>query len=190
MNIRNVLVYLFLPLLIANCSIDVSIDDLTQNDFLKSTILATSRGVGDGQTSATVVVLLRNSNGDVITDYKPSFTFMDNSGSSINAEGITYSACEKTNSQGIATCRIKAIIVGMRRVMFNNVIIELAGEVFFDPPSRQVGFGQIVSSGQIDMSASGYSVTSHTGTITKGLIHEVDGYTIFTHTTGGITPIK
>ncbi len=190
MNIRNVFIYLTLPLLVANCSIDVSIDDLTQNDFLKSTILATSRGVGDGQTSATVVVLLRNSSGEVVTNYEPTFTFIDNSGSSYNAEGITYSSCEKTNSLGIATCRIKAVIVGMRRLIFNNVVIELSGEVFFDPPTRRSSFGQIVSSGQIDMNANGYSVTSHTGTITKGLKHEVDGYTIFTHTTGGITPLE
>lgn len=190
MNIRNVLVYLFLPLLAANCSIDVSIDDLTQNDFLKSKVLATSRGIGDGQTSATVVVLLRNSNGEVISNYEPSFNFIDNSGSSSNAEGITYTACEKSNNQGIATCRIKAIIVGMRRVVFNNVVVDLDSEVFFDPPTRQASFGQIVSSAQIDMNANGYSVTSYTGNITKGLKHEVDGYTIFTHTTGGITPLE
>ena len=190
MRIRNVLALLFLPLLIANCSIDVSIDDLTENDFLKSTILATSRGIGDGQTSATVVVLLRNSNGEIVSNYEPTFTFIDNSGSSYNAEGITYSGCERTNSQGIATCRIKAVIVGMRRLMFNNVRVELTGEVFFDAPTRRASFGQIVSSGQIDMDANGYSVTSHTGTITKGLKQEVNGYIIFTHTTGGITPIE
>jgi hypothetical protein len=177
-------------LFVANCSIDVSIDDLTAPDFLRSTILATSRGVGDGQTSATVVVLLRNSSGTVVANYKPTFVFIDNSGSTYAGEGVTYSECEPTNTQGIATCRIKAITVGMKRVLFNNVAIDLTSEVFFDPPSRKGSFGQILSSAQVDQNANGYSVTSQTGAITKGLKHEVNGYIIYTHTTGGITPLE
>lgn len=190
MKFWNVLRLSLLTVLTANCSLDVSISDLTAPDFLRSTILATSRGVGDGQTSATVVILLRNSGGTLVTGYKPTFDFIDNSGSTYAGEGVTYSECEPTNSQGIATCRIKAITAGMRRVQFNNIAIELTGEVFFDPPSRMGSFGQILTSAQVDQDAGGYSVTSQTGAPTPGLIHEVNDYTVFTNTTGGITPLE
>ncbi len=185
----NVLGPVLLAVFLANCSIDVSIDDVTADDFLKSTILATSRGIGDGQTSATVVVLLKNSDDSVVTNYKPEFDFIDNGGSTVSGNGIVFSDCVTSNDQGISTCTFKSIQVGRRRVLFNNIAIELIGEVFFDAPSRNGTFLQIVSAGQVDQDASGYSVTSHVGSSFKGLKHEVDGYTIFTNTTGGITPV-
>ncbi len=190
MKLLNVLVPLVLALFLANCSIDVAIEDITGDDFLKSTILATSRGVGDGQTSATVVVLLKNSDDSTVTDYKPAFNFVDNTGSAITGNGITFSNCSVSNSQGISTCSFKSIEVGARRVLFNNIIVELVGEVFFDAPSRKGTFTQIVNAGQIDQDASGYSVTSFIGAPFKGLKQEVNGYVIFTNTTGGITPIE
>lgn len=189
MKLLNVLGPLLLALSLANCSIDVSIDDITADDFLKSTILATSRGIGDGQTSATLVVLLKNSDDSVVTAYKPRFDFIDNGGSSVNAVGITYSDCSESNAQGISTCVFKSISVGARRVAFNNIVIELIGEVYFDAPSRNGTFLQIVSSGQIDQDANGYAVTSHMGSPFAGLKQEVNGWTVFTNTTGGITPV-
>lgn len=186
----NVFYPILLALLLANCSIDVAIDDLTADDFLKSTILATSRGVGDGQTSATVVILLKNSDDSVVTNYKPQFDFVDNGGSQVEGNGITFSDCSMTNSQGISTCTFKSIIVGARRVAFNNIVIDLIGEVFFDPPSRNGTFLQVVSSGQVDQDANGYSVTSHTGAPFAGLRQTVNGYSVFTNTTGSITPTE
>ncbi len=190
MKLLNVLGPLLLALLLANCSIDVSIDDITADDFLKSTILATSRGIGDGQTSATLVVLLKNSNGSVVSSYKPNFDFVDNSGSSVNAVGITFSDCSVSNAQGISTCTFKSIQVGARRVAFNNIAIQLFGEIYFDAPSRNGTFQQVVNSGQIDQDANGYTVTSHTGSIFAGLKQDVNGWTVFTNTTGSITPIE
>lgn len=190
MKTLHVLRALALVLLLANCSIDVAIEDVTADDFLKSTILATSRGVGDGQTSATVVVLLKNSDDSVIANYKPQFDFVDNNGSQISGNGITFSDCVPTNAQGISTCTFKSIAVGVKRVMFNNIVIELIGEVFFDPPSRKGTFLQVVSSGQIDQDAGGYTVTSQIGAPFAGLKQEVNGYTIFTNTTGDITPAE
>lgn len=186
----NVLSALLLALLLANCSIDVSIDDITADDFLKSSILATSRGVGDGQTSATVVVLLKNSDGSLVQNYQPKFAFIDNSGSSVSGSGITYSSCTTSNSQGIATCTFKSIQVGPRRVMFNNVVVQLIADVFFDPPSRSGTFLQIVNAGQIDQDAAGYTVTSHVGAAFTGMKQEVGGWVIFTNTTGAITPVQ
>ena len=190
MKLLNVLYPILLAMLLANCSIDVAIDDLTADDFLKSTILATSRGVGDGQTSATVVILLKNSDDSVVTNYKPQFDFVDSGGSNVEGNGITYSDCVLTNDQGISTCTFRSITVGARRVYFNNVVIELIGEVFFDPPSRNGTFTQIVSSGQMNQNAGGYEVTSHTGSAFGGLSQTASGYTVFTNTTGSITPIE
>ena len=189
MKLLNVLGPLLLALFLANCSIDVSIDDVTADDFLKSTILATSRGIGDGQTSATIVVLLKNSDNSTIASYKPQFDFVDNSGSNVNAVGITYSDCTASNGQGISTCTFKSISVGGRRVAFNNIVIELVGEIYFDAPSRNGTFLQVVSSGQIDEDANGYTVTTHTGSPFAGLKQDVNGWTIMTNTTGGITPV-
>lgn len=188
MKLLNVLTPFLLALLLANCSIDVAIDDITADDFLKSTILATSRGVGDGQTSATIVVLLKNSDGSLVSNYNPNFDFVDNSGSAISSNGITYSKCTASNTQGVATCTFKSIQVGARRVMF-KIGIDLIGEIFFDAPSRNGTFLQVVSSGQIDQDAAGYSVTSHVGSSFAGLKQEVNGYIIFTNTTGSITPV-
>lgn len=189
MKLLNVLGPLLLALLLANCSIDVSIDDITADDFLKSTILATSRGIGDGQTSATIVVLLKNSDDSVVRDYKPRFDFVDNGGSNISANGITYSDCSPSNAQGISTCTFKSISVGARRVMFNNIVVELVGEIYFDAPSRNGTFLQLVNAGQIDEDANGYTVTSSLGHPFAGMKQEVNGWTIFTNTTGGITPV-
>ncbi len=194
MKLLNVLGPILLALLLANCSIDVSIDDVTADDFLKSTILATSRGIGDGQTSATLVVLLKNSDSSVIPNYKPNFEFIDNSGSSVNAVGITYSDCSASNAQGISTCTFKSIQVGARRIAFNNIVVDLVGEIYFDAPSRSGTFLQIVNAGQIDQDANGYSVTSHIGSPFAGLKQEIpvgggDSWTVFTNTTGGITPV-
>lgn len=189
MKLLNVFNILLIALFLANCSLDVSIEDITTDDFLKSTILATSRGVGDGQTSATVVILLKNSDESVVTSYKPQFDFVNNGGSTIESNGITFSDCSLTNNQGISTCSFKSISVGARRVMFNNIVIDLIGEIFFDPPSRKGTFLQVVSSAQIDEDAAGYSVTSHVGAPFAGLKQNVNGYTIFTNTTGGITPV-
>lgn len=190
MKLWNVLRFILLTLLLTNCSIDVSIEDITADDFLKSTILATSRGIGDGQTSATVVVLLKNSDDSLVVNYKPQFNFVDNGGSQVTGNGITYSDCMSTNSQGVSTCTFKSITVGAKRVLFNNIAIELIGEIFFDPPSRNGTFVQIVSSSQIDENAGGYSVTSHVGTPFSGLKQTVNDYIIYTNTTGGITPLE
>ena len=175
---------------LANCSIDVAIDDVTPNDFLRSTILATSRGVGDGQTSAQVILLLKNSDDSLVVGYKPSFDFVDNGGSSIEENGVTFFECTVSNDEGISTCVIKSIVVGAKRLLFNNITIDLVGEVFFDPPDRGGTFLRVVSSGQIDQNAGGYSVTSHVGSPFSGLKQEVNGYTVFTNTTGGITPVE
>ncbi len=188
MKLLNVLVPLILALFLANCSIDVSIDDISADDFLKSTILATSRGIGDGQTSATVVILLKNSDDSIIAGYTPNFSFINNGGSSISANGITYSACSTTNNQGISTCTFKSIESGSQQILFNNIAVELVGEVFFEAPSRNGIFTQILSSAQLDQVASGYIVTSQIGAPFPGLVQKVSGYTIFTNTTGGITP--
>jgi hypothetical protein len=189
MKLLNVLSPLMLALMLANCSIDVSIEDMVGDDFLKSTILATSRGVGDGQTSATVVILLKNSDDSVVANYKPEFDFVDNGGSTVSGNGITFSDCVPTNDQGISTCTFRSIQVGARRVMFNNIAVELIGEVFFDAPSRNGTFFQVLSSGQIDQDASGYTVTSQIGAPFAGLKQEASGYTIMTNTTAGITPV-
>jgi hypothetical protein len=178
-----------MALLLANCSIDVSIDDITPDDFLKSTVLATSRGVGDGQTSATVVVLLKNSDDSVVTGYKPEFSFVDNNGSQVSGNGITFSDCSMTNDQGISTCTFKSIIVGARRISFINIVITLFGDVYFDAPSRKGTFTQVLSSAQVDQDAGGYSVTSQIGSPFAGLKQELSGgWIIYTNTTGGITP--
>jgi hypothetical protein len=190
MKMWNVLAPLLFALSLANCSIDVSVEDITAPDFLKSTILATSRGIGDGQTSATVVVLLKNADDSVVTNYKPNFDFVDNSGSNVAAVGITFSDCSMTNSQGISTCTFKSIQVGARRVAFNNIVINLVGEIFFDAPSRKGIFTQVVSSAQVDKDANGHTVTTSVGAPCAGLKQEVNGWTLFTNTTGGITPIQ
>lgn len=190
MKILNVLVPIVLALFLTNCSIDVSIDDITANDFIKSTILASSRGVGDGQSTATLVVLLKNSDDTLVTNHKPSFIFVDNSGSAITGNGITYSDCDTSNAQGISTCSVRSVYSGPRRLSFNNIQIELIGEVYFDPPERNGTFLQIVNSAQINQTAGGYSVTSHTGSPFAGLEQQAGGYTIFTNTTGSITPVE
>lgn len=190
MRILNVASLLLLSFFITNCSLDVSIEDMVADDFLKSSILATTRGVGDGQTSATVVLLLKNSDDSLVTNYTPDFHFVDNGGSNIGASGITYSACSATNQQGVSTCSFKSIEVGARRVMFNNIVIDLVGTVFFDPPSRNGTFLQIVNSGQIDENAGGYAVTSHVGSIFTGIVHSASGYTVITNSTAGITPVE
>ena len=188
MKLRNVLAPIVMLFALANCSIDVDIDDITPDDFLKSTILATSRGVGDGQTQASIVILLKNSNGSVVTNYQPTFNFIDNGGSSIGESGITHSECSLSNENGITTCTVRSVVVGIRRVLFNNIAIDLVGEIFFDPPDRDGTFTQILNASQIDQNAGGYSVTSQIGAPFAGLKQEVDGYVIFTNTTGGITP--
>ena len=179
-----------MAVLLANCSIDVSIDNITADDFLKSSVLGTSRGISDGQTGATVVVLLKNSDDSLIENYKPEITFIDNSGSSYEGNGITYWDCAASNTSGVSTCVIKSIEVGSRHVLFNNVVVELKSQVYFDAPSRNGTFLQVVSSGQIDQNANGYTVTSHTGAPFAGLKQKVNGYTVFTNTTGGITPVQ
>lgn len=189
MKLRNVLAPLLLGLLLANCSIDVSIEDITGNDFAKSSVLATSRGVGDGQTSASIVIVLKNSDGSLVTNYQPAFDFIDNNGSSYQGNGITFSQCGTSDDQGIVTCTVRSITVGVRRLLFNNIIIDLVGEIYFDPPDRDGTFFQVVSSGQVNKNAGGYSVTSHVGTAFSGLKQESNGYTIFSSTTGGITPV-
>lgn len=186
--------------MVVNCSIDVSIEDITGNDFFKTTILSTSRGIGDGQTNATAVVLLKNADGSVIPNYRPSFEFVDNSGSSVQGSAITFSECSVSNEQGISVCIIRSISVGSLTLSFNNVKVELFGQVYFDPPSRDGTFFQVVNSGQIDQNAGGYSVTSYTGSPFSlpsssgapysGMMQKVNGYTIFTNTTGGMTPVE
>lgn len=191
MRLLNVALPLLLALFLANCSIDIAIDDVTADDFLKSTILATSRGIGDGQTSATVVVLLKNSDDSIVSGYKPNFDFINNGGSTVAGNGITYSDCAPSNTQGISTCTFKSIEVGPQRILFNNIVVELVGEVFFEAPSRNGVFSQVLNSAQVDQVAAGYVVTSQVGAPFKGMVHEDDqgrGYTIYTNTTGGITP--
>ena len=73
--------------------------------------------------------------------------------------------------------------------MFNNIVIDLVGEIFFDPPSRNGTYLQVVSSAQVDEDADGYSVTSHVGAPFSDMKQNVNGYTVFTNTTGGITPV-
>lgn len=186
----NVFALLLISFIATNCSIDVSVEDITANDFLQSTILATSRGVGDGQTSASIVLLLKNSDGSIVANFEPSFDFVDNNGSAVQGNGITFFECSVSNEQGISTCVLRSVIVGARRLSFNNILVELIGEVYFDPPSRNGTFLQVVSSGQIDQDAGGYAVTSHLGTPFTGLMQEASGYTIFTNTTGGFTPVE
>jgi hypothetical protein len=189
MKSLNVLAPLLLALFLANCSIDVSIEDDTGgNDFLKSSILSTSRGIGDGQTGATVVIILKNSDSSVVKNYEPNFSFVDNSGSTVTDSGITFSSCTKSNAQGISICTFKSIQVGGKKVSFKNIVVELISSLYFDAPSRNGTFLQIVSSAQIDQDAGGYSVTSHTGAPFAGLKQEVNGYIIYTNTTEGITP--
>ncbi len=190
MRLLKAIHWIFLSLVLANCSIDVSIDDITGNDFLKSTILATSRGVGDGQTSATIVVLLKNSTGKVVADHKPSFVFIDNTGASYEGNGVTYSDCAVSNSQGLSTCVIRSITIGPRKILFNNIIIELVGTVYFDPPSRKGTFLQVVSSAQVNQVVNGYLVNSITGVPMPKMIEVVDDYTVLSNTTAGITPIE
>lgn len=190
MKLLSVTTWLFTALFVANCSIDVSIDDISPNDFLKSSILATSRGVGDGQTDATVAILLKNSDGSLVTNYRPTFNFIDNNGSTASGSGITFSECSISSAEGISTCVIRSVLVGTRRILFNNISIDLVGDVFFDPPEHEGTFLQVVSSAQINVDASGYSVTSHTGNAFSGLKQEVNGYTIFINTTDSITPIE
>ena len=177
-------------LLLANCSLDISIDDVSTMDFAHSTILSTTRGVGDGTTSAVVVVLLKNSDDTAVVSHEPELKLVDSNNQSLDFtnEGVTDIKCSKSDNDGISTCTIKSITVGSKRIGFFNIIIELFGEVYFDPPERNGTFMQIVSSAQIKQDAEGYSVTSHTGTAFSGLRQVESGYTIYTSTTGSITP--
>ena len=188
MKLWNVIAFIFIALLGANCSIDVAIDDLTADDFLNTTILASSRGVGDGQDSASITIQLKNSDDSPVIGYKPEFEFVDHGGSTIEGNGITQADCSISNAQGISTCILKSIIVGSRRISFNNILVDIIGQVFFDPPSRNGSFFSVVSSSQINQEAGGYSVTSFVGAPFAGLKQEVDGYIIYTNTTGSITP--
>ncbi|MCJ8276888.1 MAG: hypothetical protein MJK18_08605 [Bdellovibrionales bacterium] len=183
----NVLLPIFL-LLLANCSLDIAIDDIAADDFADSSILSTSRGVGDGITSATVTLLLKNSNGTVVVDHIPDLAFINGDGQSFQDEGVTFVDCTKSNDEGISTCLIKSITIGKKRIGFMNLIVDLFGDIYFDPPERNGTFMQIVASAQVKQDADGYSVTSHTGAPLTGLRQEESGYTIFTSTTGSITP--
>ena len=190
MKFVNVLVPLLFLALLANCSLDIAIEDVRANDFAKSSILSTSRGVGDGLTGATITVLLKNSDNTVVVGHKPEFDFINESGSAYEGEGITYVECTNSNNLGISNCMIKAITVGSKKVLFNNILIELFSDVYFDPPERNGTFMQIVSSAQIKQDADGYSVTSHTGVPFTGLRQDEGGYIIYTSTTGSITPTE
>lgn len=188
MKFLKILAQCTLLAFLANCSLDVSIDEFQGDDFLKSTILATSRGIGDGQTSATVVVLLKNSDDTTIANYKPEFDFIDNNGTTVAGSGITFSDCTESGSDGVATCTFRSVQVGSRMIMFNNIPIELIGELYFDAPLQNGPFLQYISASQTGEEVNGYVVTSQVGSPFTGLRQEVNGWTIFTNTTGGILP--
>ncbi|MCB0377997.1 MAG: hypothetical protein KDD33_05850 [Bdellovibrionales bacterium] len=185
MRVLNVAYKLLLLVLLANCSIDVAVEDLKGNDFLRSSVVSNSRGIGDGVTAAVVVIELRNSDDSLVTGHTPDLS-LANTGSS----GITYYSCTPSDQLGLSTCTIKAIIVGVKTIVFNNIEIGLSSDIFFDPPKRDGNFFQLISAGAVMEDASGYSVTTQLGSPYEGLKQEVDGYQIYISTTGAITPTE
>jgi len=172
-------------LLLANCSLDISVEDISSSgdDFLKSSVLSQTEGISDGLTDLLLTLELRNSDDTLVAGYTPSFEI-------INGSGATFVGCSVSNENGISVCRFRATISGTKTVAVLDLPIEITEEIVFKAPERSGTFMQIVSSAQNNVDAGGYKVTSHIGAPVQGLRQKVDGYEIFTSTTGAITPTE
>lgn len=184
MKLVRILTSTLFALGLANCSLEIGVEDLTDNiDFLKSSVISETVGVADGINELVVTVELRNSDDSLVVDHTPSLELI--SGSSVTLVG-----CTTSNSLGISVCRLKSSLAGTKTISFANILIELTEEVVFTPPSRNGTFLQIVSAAQNKVNASGYTVTTHLGAPIHGLHQEPSGYEVFTSTTGAITPTQ
>ena len=188
MKLVRILTSLGLALLLANCSMDIAIEDISGPDFLKSKVLSSTTGIADGVSDLVVNVELRNSNDTLVVGHIPTIDLL-------SGNGITLLDCTASNDNGISTCRLRSTIPGIATISIENIPIELDHDVKFDPPARDGTFIQIVASAQnnqptTDAGNGSYSVTSQIGPAISGQFQEVDGYQIYINTTGAITPTE
>ena len=183
MNFTRMLILSLWVLLLANCSLEIGIEDLSGPDFLKSSVVSETVGIADGVNELVVTVELRNSDDTLVVGHTPILSLL-------SGDSVTLVGCTVSNDNGLSVCRLKSSIVGVKTIAFGNIKIDLTEDVVFDPPSRNGTFQQVLSAAQNNVNASGYSVTSQLGAPMQGLRDTPSSYEVFTSTTGAITPTQ
>ncbi len=153
MKLRNLIglpaFVLGLVLVLAGCRLDDNrlrghIKIPLTPDFLQSQFIINTTGLADGVSDLHIQILLRNSNGRPVPDYRPEFEVTPGAGVMIPH------SCTLSDANGYSSCVLRSHIQGEKTLRLTNALVGLEGVVFFE---RFIRRGQIL--GLISASETG-----------------------------------
>ncbi|RYZ76111.1 MAG: hypothetical protein EOP05_06015 [Proteobacteria bacterium] len=99
-----------------------------KRDFKNSRINSTGPRVANGSLSLVFNVVLLNSDNSPVEGFTPEYTV-------IIGTGVTPFPCSPTDAQGVATCSMKSVKAGAKRISITNVDITLQTDLMFTLPA-------------------------------------------------------
>lgn len=96
-------------------------------DFLKSEIITNGTGVADGVSAFTVLVRLMNSDGSIVSGFRPTYSITSGS-------GVITAPCSVSDNTGTAVCLLKANTPGAKRILVDNLPLKLEKDLSFIAP--------------------------------------------------------
>lgn len=167
------------PLLVlTSCGWDVNINDGSVSLFNYS-IISQNSVIADGFTDLSVLVEVKDSNGNLVENHVPDVA-QDLSSSTLN--GINHTFCGATDVLGQTQCTFRSLLEGTKKFRFNDAL-DGSGEITFDVvflPTRESRgqiFGVIPASVPLSATSDGGTASSSVGNIVNNPRQRMDSNT-------------
>ena len=187
MELKTIIRYGVLGLLLAGCKFEGSITDLAPqlpslgHDFKNSYIETPDRGLADGSSILDVSIFLIDADGTRVSGFTPT----------INASmsGLIPLGCSESDSQGKSLCRFKSSDAGSFILAISNIGLGLSKQVVFDPIRMLRPMVGVASGGAQKMTGpGGWSVSGTVGSPTSGtVLTDAAGWKVYVDVQGGLS---
>lgn len=150
------------------------------NDFGRSEIIVSGSGIADGQTPLYILIRLVNSDGKMVTNFRPDYQIL-------SGAGVTGIPCTNSDINGVSFCAMRATVAGTKAMRVTNIGTVISLQKNFDfltaaGRNSVVGFS---SSGARQELASGYLVHASVSGLTSSIFEVTGGgYKVYSNLQG------
>ena len=144
----------FLSLFLMGCGIEITIEDLTPNNWEAplTKILSKSSVFADGQTKSVLKLQVFNRHGDVINGLNLKALNL--------GAGVTFDGCLPSDEQGIAYCFFRSTMPGTTSIEISDGFSKVETDITFIKTIEKLDVKRFASTSLLKQNEAGYTITS------------------------------
>ncbi|RYZ93359.1 MAG: hypothetical protein EOP06_01205 [Proteobacteria bacterium] len=146
--------------------------DKQATDFAKSQIITNGPQAADGVSPLLIVISLQNSNNTPVVNFTPTYQV-------VSGSLVVSAPCTSSNSNGVSTCILKSHVPGTKRILVDNIIINLTADVVFTLPPAGRSTIAFVSSTKKPQSVGAYKFSGTIGNSDSGIKKQSGTYSFY-----------